>query len=67
MMLVFITRNHSFFLLKELVTPPPFGLFAPLSSLTKMPFWTNYFGAIHFDWWFFCQCFDYSQYVVNFK
>jgi hypothetical protein len=28
---------------------PPYNLFAPMSNLTKMPFWTNQFGFNRFD------------------
>jgi len=28
---------------------PPYGFFAPMSNLTKVPFWTSQFGPNHFD------------------
>jgi hypothetical protein len=28
---------------------PPYGFFAPMSNLTKVPLWTNHFGFDHFD------------------
>ncbi len=28
---------------------PRYGFFAPMSNLTKMPFWTSWFGPKHFD------------------
>ncbi len=28
---------------------PPYGFFAPMSNLTKMPFWTSQFGPDYFD------------------
>jgi len=28
---------------------PPYGVFAPMSDLTKVPFWTSQFGPNRFD------------------
>jgi hypothetical protein len=28
---------------------PPYDFFAPMSNLTKVPFWTRNFGLDHFD------------------
>ncbi len=39
---VVLTRNFS-------QKPPPYGFFAPMSNLTKVPFWTCRFGPDHFD------------------
>jgi hypothetical protein len=40
--LIFLTRNFS-------EKNPPYGFFAPMSNLTKVPFWTSGFGPDHFD------------------
>jgi hypothetical protein len=31
---------------------PSYGFFAPMSNLTKVPFWTSYFGFDNFDCFF---------------
>jgi hypothetical protein len=36
----------------------PYGFFAPMSNLTKVPFWTSQFGLDHFDLGFLVSLFD---------
>jgi len=40
--LAFLTQNFS-------KKNPPYGFFAPMSNLTKVPFWKGRFGLDHFD------------------
>jgi hypothetical protein len=37
---------------------PPYGFIAPMSNLTKVPFWTSRFGPDHFDWVLLVGLFD---------
>jgi hypothetical protein len=37
---------------------PPYGFFAPMFNLTKVPFWTSQFGVDHFDQVFLVGIFD---------
>jgi hypothetical protein len=46
------TRNHGFFDREFWLKKPPYGFFAPMSNLTKVPFWTSRFGLDYFDWVF---------------
>jgi hypothetical protein len=39
---IFLTENFN-------QTNPPYGFFAPMSNLTKVPFWTSQFGPNYFD------------------
>jgi hypothetical protein len=54
----FITRNPNFFDKKFWSKKPPIWFFAPMSNLTKVPFWTSHFGPNYFDWVFLVDFFD---------
>jgi hypothetical protein len=40
--MVFLTENFG-------KKTPPYGFFAAMPNLTKVPFWTSQFGPDHFD------------------
>ncbi len=44
----FTTRNHGLLLI-ILVKTTLYGFFAPMSNLTKVPFWKNHFGPNNFE------------------
>jgi hypothetical protein len=48
--LAFLTENFD-------KKKPPYGFFAPMSNLTKVPFWTGQFRPNHFDRVFFVGLF----------
>jgi hypothetical protein len=43
------TQEILVFFIENFSKKNPYGFFAPMSNLTKMPFWTSKFGPNHFD------------------
>jgi hypothetical protein len=49
-MIISITKNPWLFFIEKFGQKnPPYGLFAPMSNLTKVPYWTSQLKLDHFD------------------